>query len=185
MPETNRETYRPQQKDTFENKKAILEAMLFVWEGPLSAGRIASILEISPEEAEKIIEELEAELSRTGRGIRLYRYEEGIQLGTAPEAAAYIEKMFSRETMGSLSNAALEALAIIAYKQPVTRVEIEEIRGVKSDGVVDNLLKRKLIKSAGRKETPGKPLLYVTTDEFLKYFGLRNLDELPPLPEED
>ncbi len=166
------------------SKKSLLEALLFAWEGPLQIEKIATILEVSSEDADALIEELAQELQREDRGIRLYRREEGVQLGTKPEAAPYVEKLFSRETGGSLSNAALETLAIIAYKQPVTRAEIEDIRGVNSDRVLENLLQRKLIKSAGRKDSPGKPVLFVTTPEFLQYFGLENIDELPPLKKE-
>ena len=101
-----------------------------------------------------------------------------------PDVAPFLEKMFYKETLGNLTIAALEALAIIAYKQPVTRLEIEAIRGVNSDGVLDNLARRRLIEVSGRKDTPGKPMLYSTTPEFLKYFGLKNLDELPPLRKE-
>lgn len=164
-----------------KKKKDVIEALLFVWEGPLKTERIASILEITEKETEKIIDELAQEYTRDNRGIQLYKDNGGYQLGTRPDLAPYIEKLFSRETVGSLTNAAFETLAIVAYKQPVTRLEVDAIRGVNSDSVLESLVRRKLVKIAGRKDSPGKPLLYATTPDFLKYFGLKNLNELPPL----
>lgn len=167
-----------------ENKKDIIEALLFVWESPLKTEKIASILEITPEEAVSIMEELTAELREANRGIQLFKVSDGYRLGTRPDLAPYIEKLFSRETTGTLTTAAFEALAIVAYKQPVTRLEVDAIRGVNSDSVLESLVRRKLIKVAGRKDTPGKPLLYATTPDFLSYFGLKDLGELPPLKKE-
>ncbi len=161
--------------------RSIIEALLFVAEEPLKVENIARILEVSQEEVTESLKELEEELLKNNRGIRVFKVNQGYRLGTPPEYAHYLDKLFSEETRPTLSRAALETLAIIAYRQPITRVEIEAIRGVRSGGVLDNLQKRKLIKTEGRKETPGRPLMYATTGEFLKYFGLNDLQELPPL----
>ncbi|NLI70791.1 MAG: SMC-Scp complex subunit ScpB [Firmicutes bacterium] len=166
------------------HKIAVIEALLFVREEPLKLKEIASILDVSVEEASVLMAELDRDFHSAHRGLQVVNIDGGYQLGTKPDVAPFLEKMFYKETLGNLTIAALEALAIIAYKQPVTRLEIEAIRGVNSDGVLDNLARRRLIEVSGRKDTPGKPMLYSTTPEFLKYFGLKNLDELPPLRKE-
>jgi segregation and condensation protein B len=131
------------------------------------------------------MQELKDDLAAATRGLQIVETAGGFQMGTVPELAPYLERAFSEDVSSNLSTAALEALAIIAYKQPVTRIEIESIRGVRSEHVLENLLKRKLIKISGRKEGPGRPLLYGTTTDFLKYFGLKELADLPPLDIED
>ncbi|MDW8071163.1 MAG: SMC-Scp complex subunit ScpB, partial [Anaerolineae bacterium] len=118
------------------------------------------------------------------RGVRVQRHGEQLQLVTAPGAARYVERLLGLSGGGSLSPAALETLAIIAYKQPITRPEIEAVRGVNSDSVLRTLLSKGLIQEVGRLETVGRPVLFGTTLEFLQYFGLSGLDELPPLEEE-
>lgn len=162
-------------------QKKLIEALLFLSEEPVKADRIAMMLSISPGDAEKLTGELRQDLNNAGRGLQVIETAGGFQLGTRPELAPYLEKAFSEDVSSNLTAAALEALAIIAYKQPVTRIEIESIRGVRCEHVLDNLIKRKLIKISGRKEGPGRPLLYSTTPDFLKYFGLMDLKELPPL----
>ncbi|HED23696.1 MAG TPA: SMC-Scp complex subunit ScpB [Firmicutes bacterium] len=164
-----------------ELQKKVAEAVLFLSEEPVKLERMASVLQLTAEEADHLIGELQRELAASGRGLQVFTVAGGYQMGTLPEIAPYLEKAFSEEVSGNLSNAALEALAIIAYKQPVTRIEIESIRGVRSEHVLENLLKRRLIRVSGRKEGPGRPLLYSTTPDFLKYFGLNGLDDLPPL----
>ncbi len=164
-----------------ELQKKIVEAVLFISEEPVKQERIASVLQLTAEEAEDLVEELREDLADAGRGLQVFAVAGGYQMGTLPEIAPYLEKAFSEEVSGNLSNAALEALAIVAYKQPVTRIEIESIRGVRSEHVLENLLKRRLIRISGRKEGPGRPLLYSITPDFLKYFGLKGLDDLPPL----
>jgi len=166
-----------------EQKKTI-EALLFLSEEPVRADRLALVLSTTPEEAEKLARELKADFSASQRGLQVIEVAGGFQMGTRPELAPYLEIAFSEDLSSNLSTAALEALAIIAYKQPVTRIEIESIRGVRSEHVLENLLKRKLIKISGRKEGPGRPLLYSTTADFLKYFGLKDLGDLPPLEED-
>ena len=162
-------------------QKKLIEALLFLSEEPVKADRIAMMLSISPDDAARLANELKHDLNDADRGLQIIETAGGFQLGTRPELAPYLEKAFSEDVSSNLTAAALEALAIIAYKQPVTRIEIESIRGVRCEHVLDNLIRRKLIKISGRKEGPGRPLLYSTTPDFLKYFGLMDLKELPPL----
>ncbi len=167
-----------------EEQKKTIEALLFLSEEPVSPDRIAAVLSTAPDEVTRLVRELQKDLSEARRGLQIYELAGGFQMGTLPELAPHLEKAFSEDISSNLTAAALEALAIIAYKQPVTRIEIESIRGVRSEHVLDNLLKRKLIRVSGRKEGPGRPLLYSTTPDFLKYFGLMDLKELPPLEAE-
>ncbi len=162
-------------------QKRTVEALLFLSEEPVKIDKLATVLSISIDEAEALVGELKNDLASARRGLQVFEVAGGYQMGTLPELAPYIEKAFSEDVSSNLSTAALEALAIIAYKQPVTRIEIESIRGVRSEHVLENLLKRKLIKISGRKEGPGRPLLYNTTPDFLKYFGLKELSNLPSL----
>ncbi|MGM0688889.1 MAG: SMC-Scp complex subunit ScpB [Bacillota bacterium] len=164
-----------------EKQKKTIEALLFLSEEPVRVDKIETVLSTSPEEVIDLIRELQRDFARDSRGLQIFEVAGGFQMGTLPELAPYLEKAFSEDISSNLSTAALEALAIIAYKQPVTRVEIESIRGVRSEHVLENLLKRKLIRVSGRKEGPGRPLLYNTTPDFLKYFGLMDLEDLPPL----
>jgi segregation and condensation protein B len=164
-----------------EFQKKIVEALLFLSEEPVKSDKMAMVLSVSPEEVDKLVLELKKDLSDSRRGLQVYEAAGGYQMGTLPELAPYIERAFSEDVSSNLSTAALEALAIIAYKQPVTRIEIESIRGVRSEHVLENLLKRKLVRISGRKEGPGRPLLYCTTPDFLKYFGLKELGDLPTL----
>ena len=158
--------------------KSILECLLFVSGEPLSGEKLAQIAAVSRSFAEQALKELEEEYCR--RGVILRQLAGGWQFVTASEYAPYIEK-FYRPRQQALSKAKLETLAIIAYKQPLTRQDIENIRQVNADGMVSSLLERNLIKEVGRRETPGRPILYGTTAEFLNLFGLKSLDELPPI----
>jgi len=161
---------------------ALLESLLFVADGPVSAGRLAEALEITPEAALALLKELEA--GYTDRGLRLqWSGNNSVQLTTAPAAAVVIERFLGLESTARLSPAALEALSIIAYHQPATRPQVDAIRGVNSDGVIRTLVSKGLIEEVGRKETPGRPILYGTTPAFLQHFGLVSLDELPELEE--
>ncbi len=168
-----------------EQQKKAIEALLFLSEEPVKPDKIAATLSTTTEEAEKRVRELQEDLFSQGRGLQVFEAAGGFQMGTQPDLAPLLEKAFSEEVSSNLSTAALEVLAIIAYKQPVTRIEIESIRGVRSEHVIDNLLKRKLIKVSGRKEGPGRPILYGTTPDFLKYFGLKDLSDLPELEVEN
>lgn len=173
------------QNDLIEEPEAaaLLESMLFVASGPVSLQRLARTLEVSPEVVRGLLRALEAEYA--GRGLRLQWSGNEVQLTTAPEAAAVVERFLGLETTSRLSQAALEVLAIVAYMQPATRPEIDDIRGVNSDGALRTLLSRGLLEEVGRRETPGRPILYGTTPDFLQYFGLGSLQELPPLARED
>ncbi len=157
---------------------AAVEGILFAASEPLSLERIAQILEVNREDALELVEILTTQYQAQHRGIQVVELAGGYQMSTRPELAAYIERMYKPQ-FHSLSHAALEALAIIAYKQPVTRGEIEVIRGVQSDRAVATLVDKNLVKEVGRKEGPGRPVLFGTTDEFLKHFGLKDLTDLP------
>ncbi len=162
---------------------ARLEALLFVAPGAVSAPQLAAVLEISISEVQQALVELEEDYKRNPliRGVRIQRHMGRVQLTSAPEAAPWIERFLGLEATSRLSRAGLEALAIIAYQQPVTRPQVDAIRGVNSDGVMKSLLSKGLIQEVGRAEAPGRPILYSTTPEFLQYFGLNSLEELPPL----
>lgn len=156
-----------------------VEALLFVSSGLISIGQIAKALDISESEVEKTLQTLEEHYKTQGHGLRLMRVKSRVQLMTAPELSTTIETFLGLEATSTLSQAALEALAIIAYKQPITRPEVDVIRGVNSDGVMRTLLTKGLIEELGRAETPGRPIFYGTSPEFLQYFGLESLDALP------
>jgi segregation and condensation protein B len=158
---------------------AQIEALLFVAPGAVSISQLATALGITNRAVETILGELGQSYQR--RGIRLQRHSGRVQMTSAPEAAEAIETFLGLEATSRLSSAALEALAIIAYQQPVTRPQVDSIRGVNSDGVMKNLLHKGLIQEIGRAEGPGRPILYSTTPEFLGHFGLTSLEELPPL----
>lgn len=158
---------------------AQVESLLFVADAPVSVGRLAEALEVTPGQVERALAELDGTYAR--RGLRLQRAGNQVQLISAPEAAPCVERFLGLEARTRLSRAALETLAIIAYRQPSTRPEIEAIRGVSSDSVLRTLLGVGLIEGVGRAPTVGRPILYGTTFEFLQHFGLRGMDELPPL----
>ncbi len=160
---------------------ALVESLLFAASAPVSLKQLAEALECSLAEVEAAVQALQ-EACRT-RGVRVQRHGELLQLVTAPGAAPYVERLLGLSGGTGLSPAALETLAIVAYKQPITRPEIEAIRGVNSDSVLRTLLSKGLIQEVGRLETVGRPVLFGTTFEFLQYFGLSRLDELPPLEE--
>lgn len=162
-----------------------LEAMLFVAAEPVSTSQLAEALDVSASVVERGLNELDASLS--SRGLRLQRHAGRVQLTTAPQLAELIERFLGLEMTSHLSRAALETLAIIAYQQPVTRPQIDAIRGVNSDGMMKSLLNKGLILESGRADGPGRPILYSTTPEFLQHFGLNSILEMPPLakPEEE
>lgn len=162
---------------------SVIEALLFTAGEPLKIKDIASILECSVEFAKLLLDEFSDKYKAEDRGIKLIEINDSYQLVTKQENSDYVQKMLNINTRQSLSQAALETLAIVAYKQPVTRIEIDEIRGVKSDRAVSTLVEKKLIKECGRKELPGRPIMYGITDEFLKCFGIKELGQLPSLKE--
>ena len=155
-----------------QNYKSIIESVLFVWGEPLSYKEIAKVLELDNKETKKILEELIFEYLNNDRGIELKKFDEYYQLVTKKENNDFIKKIVNKKKSKKLSNPAMEILAIIAYKQPITKLEIEEIRGIKSTSSIDLLMNRDLVKEVGRLDKIGKPILYGTTDEFLRVFSL-------------
>ncbi|SKA82269.1 segregation and condensation protein B [Caloramator quimbayensis] len=170
-------------EDDDERLKGIIEAVLFAAGDPISIKDLAYAAGVSEKRAETVIEMLEESYKSADRGLYIIRFNNKIQLSTKPEYGEYIKKLIKPEGRQNLSQAALETLSIIAYKQPITRIEIDEIRGVRSDRAIATLLERGLIKENGRLDAPGRPILYSTTDDFLKYFGFKNIKELPELIE--
>lgn len=163
--------------------KSIIEAVLFVADRPVSSEQLATVVEMDSDDVELLIQELQKEYNDTKRSFQIMEIANGFQICTRSEYSSWIKKFYTTEISSRLSTSALEALAIIAYKQPVTRAEVEEIRGVMSDSVIRTLLERNLISITGRKEAPGRPLIYATTLEFLIHFGLKDLNELPSIDE--
>lgn len=157
-----------------------LEALLLVAESPPSIRTLARVTGVSDALVQSVIQEMEADQSG---GIRIRRHEHSVALVSAPEAAPYVERLLGLDTPPRLSRASLETLAIIAYHQPVTRDQIERVRGVGAAGVIRSLRARDLIAPSGRLDTPGQPLLWSVTPRFLDHFGLSALDQLPPLAE--
>ncbi|MEK7389759.1 MAG: SMC-Scp complex subunit ScpB [Elusimicrobiota bacterium] len=159
-----------------------LEGLLFITDRPLSAAELGKLVNVRDQDLiVSAVEALRLELEDSGRGYRLIAVAEGWQMATRPELSAYVRKLFSDRATMRLSTAAQETLSIISYKQPLTRAEIEEIRGVEVIAALETLLEKRLVKVVGRKETVGRPLMYGTTLEFLRHFGLRSLEDLPPL----
>lgn len=161
--------------------KSIIESVLFVWGEPLNIKDIARILEVSKDKARKYIGELQSEFDEQHRGIKIIEVNNCFQLATRIENHPYIEKLCVTSQSRGLSQPTFEALAIIAYKQPITKHEIESIRGVKCDKPISTLIDRELVEVKGRLEKTGRPIVYGTTDVFLKAFGFKNLDDLPEI----
>lgn len=161
----------------------IIEAILFVSGEPVQLGAVARALEVTELEVSAAADELASDYDYNRRGICLKRFGSHIQLSTRPDYAPQIEKLLQPIQKQSLSQAALETLSVVAYKQPVTRLDIEAVRGVKCDYSVQSLMNKGLIEEVGRKETLGRPILYGTTDAFLSHFGLTSLEDLPQPPE--
>ncbi|MBW3601835.1 MAG: SMC-Scp complex subunit ScpB [Actinobacteria bacterium] len=162
-------------------RKAV-EAVLLVVDEPVAARTLAGVLEVPARQVTATLSDLRAEYAADDRGFVLREVAGGWRLYTHPDAAALVERFVTHGRRGRLSQAALETLAIIAYKQPVTRGEVAEIRGVDADAAVRSLVARGLVAEIGRRAAPGQPLEYATTPAFLERLGLRGLDELPPLP---
>ncbi len=168
---------------TAPNLRAIVESLLFVADGPLTLDRLCAVLEEYERDLVRAaLAELVAEYEAEARGIALVQVAGGFQLRTRPEHADYIRRL-RRGRVAKFSQSALETLAIIAYRQPVTRAEVEYLRGVDVGGVLKSLLEKKLIRILGKKDIPGKPLIYGTTKEFMSTFGLKDLASLPSLRE--
>lgn len=163
--------------------KAIIEALLFTWGDPLSLKDISEIIDIKLDELSVLMKELMDDFDFNRRGLRIIKMNDTYQIGTRPEHYDWIKKLHQQKPPKNLSNAALETLSIIAYKQPVIKSEIEHIRGVKCDRAIETLMERNLIQEMGRLERTGRPIIYGTTEEFLKLFSLESLEELPDLRE--
>jgi segregation and condensation protein B len=158
----------------------VLEALLFASDTPVELTTIREVLELhSPDAARDLVDTLGARLRTEERALQIIEVGGGFRLVTRPEVAPWLVKLARARTRQRLSRPALETLAIIAYRQPVSRPEVDAVRGVNSEGVLDNLLERRLVRIAGRKDTPGRPFLYETTRDFLVAFGLRDLADLP------
>lgn len=161
--------------------KSAIESLLFVSGEPLSLRDLHNNLEISIKVIESVIKEMIDDYEEEDRGIKLISINGEYQLVSKPQNSDSVQKLLKKNKRQSLSQASLESLAIVAYKQPITRIDIDEIRGVKSESALQRLIERELIKDIGRLEVPGRPIIFGTTEEFLRQFGLKALDELPSL----
>ncbi|OQX87905.1 MAG: SMC-Scp complex subunit ScpB [Candidatus Omnitrophica bacterium 4484_70.2] len=164
-------------------KEAILEALLFISDKPLSLRELSEVLAEDKEKIDGYLKNLAEEYRKREAGIKIIKVAGGFKMCANSQYEEWIKKLSRQRNKKTLSKASLETLAIIAYRQPITRLEIEEIRGVDSTGVITHLLELELITTQGKKEVPGRPFLYVTTKKFLEHFGLNSLDDLPDLEE--
>lgn len=166
------------------NLKAVIEGLLFVvGDDGLDLDEISKILEISKDETKELIKELQNDYQSSDRGIRIDFLGDKLKLTTKKEHNIYYLKLLTTKDNNTLSQAALETLAIIAYNQPITRVKVDELRGISNNHIIRKLVAKGLIKESGRSNMPGRPILYETTSEFLDYFGLSSIDELPDMRE--
>lgn len=163
-----------------ESETAALEALLFVAKNPLPPELLAEIIELDVSEIKELLHTLRARYTADSSGLTLLEIDGGYKLGTKPEVTRYIEILYKQPSQ-ALSSAALEVLSIVAYRQPVTRGEVDFIRGVQSDRALATLVEKEIVKEVGRKDGPGRPILYGTTEKFLLHFGLRSLEDLPNL----
>ena len=161
-----------------EKLRATVESLLFITNEPLTSSQIAELAEIEEDDVLDVLDWLQEAYSDASKGIGVMKLGDGYIMAIKQDYLPYVEKLY-RPQMSTLSMAALETLAIIAYKQPVTRGEVELIRGVKADKIVQNLIAKELIEEKGRKDAPGRPILYGTTRKFLQYFNIESLDQLP------
>ena len=167
-----------------DNAKSVIEALLFATDKPLTTEQAKNVLDnLEPSEIRALIEALKSEYEESNRGIRIIEVAGGFQMITSPDFAPFLKKLFKVRHVERLSKPALETLAIIAYKQPVTKFEITSLRNVNVDGVINNLLEKNLVRISGRKKAPGRPYAFSTTKQFLEYFGLKSLEELPKMEE--
>lgn len=167
------------------NEKGRIEAILFVSGDSVEIRDLARAMNLDEKNVRKALDELESEYDYQQRGFLLKRFGDRVQLATRPLYAEDVVRLLQPVQKQTLSQAAMETLAVVAYKQPVTRAEVEQIRGVKCDYSLQSLSARGLIQEVGRRETVGRPILFGTTDEFLSRFGIESLEQLPPLPEAD
>lgn len=167
------------------DKKAAVEAILFANGSPTEPDKIAQAIEVKPSQAEKLILELMDDYEKQERGIRIIKLNKSYQMVSAKKFAPEIRKVMDLRRNTPLSQAALEVLAVVAYNQPVTKAFVEQVRGVDCSGVLGSLTTKGLVEEKGRLELPGRPLLYGTTENFLRCFNLESIENLPPLPESD
>lgn len=164
--------------------KSILEAVLFVSHEPITVEKLTMVLEGVPKpRIVQALRVLQSDYEQEGRGLQLSEVAGGFLLATRPDCSSYIRRLTKAKSSSKLSRSALETLAIISYKQPITRLDIEKLRGVETSGVLKTLLDQKLVRIVGRQDVPGRPILYGTSKQFLLRFGLRDLRDLPPLKE--
>ena len=165
-----------------DNTRALIEAILFVSEAPLALEQIKHVLgSLQTPEIRKMLEELNNEYEQSNRGLRIIEVAGGFRMVTPPALSTFLKKLYKEKRVERLSKPALETLAIIAYKQPATRLEIESLRNVNVDYLVNSLLEKEFIRIVGVKKAPGNPKVYGTTKQFLEYFGLKSLDDLPKM----
>lgn len=164
--------------------KKIIEGILFAWGEPLNIKDIAEIIELNTRETKNILEELILDFAEN-RGLKILKVKDSYQITTREEDFEWIKKLSLHHEKTRLSNAAIETLSIVAYKQPITRTQIEDIRGVKSNKVLDSLLSRELIEEVGRLEQIGRPIIYGTTDNFLKFLSIETLEDLPQIEDSE
>jgi segregation and condensation protein B len=174
-----------QEKNSEGTLKGRIEAILFVAGEPVSVRDLAKVLQIGEKELSRVLKEIKDEYDYENRGFLLKRFGSHVQLATRPLYSEDVVRLLQPVQQQSLSQAAMETLAVVAYKQPATRAEVEQVRGVKCDYSLQSLILKGLIEEAGRKDTIGRPILYRTTDQFLSHFGIQSLDELPPMPENE
>ena len=174
----------PVQTPPLENEdlRKALESLLFITDHPLSLADLCKITGVKdPPRIQALVDEYKLKLDQEGAAVQLLEVAEGYQMATRPTYAPFVRKLFAERMTMRLSTAAHETLSIVAYKQPITRAEIEEIRGVEVIAALETLLEKRLVRVVGRKESVGRPLMYGTTPDFLRHFGLKNLEDLPPL----
>lgn len=164
---------------------AVIEAIMFAHGEPISPDKLAEASGIEEETVVKIIDQLERRYNVQESGLRIIRINNGFQISTRVEYSEFIKKALETRKQSPLSQAAMETLSIVAYNQPVTKAFVEQVRGIDSSSVVNNLVERDLLYEAGRLELPGRPVAYRTTDTFLRCFGISSLEELPPLPNQE
>ncbi len=162
-------------------KKAVIEALLFVAGEPVTISSLSKATDLPEQEIKKLLDELASDYKARNSGILVIGIAEGYQMVTDQDHSLWVKRFKHMSQSNKLSQPALETLAIIAYKQPVTKLEVDQLRGVNSDGAIKSVLDKHFIKIVGKKETPGRPFLYGTTKDFLQYFGLKSLSELPPV----
>lgn len=164
-----------------QEQEAVIEAVLFTMGESVEISRLAAVLETDKEEVQQILSGMQEQYESAGRGITLLQFEDSVQLSTKPQLYEYLVKIAKTPRKMVLTDTVIETLSIIAYKQPVTRLEIERIRGVSCDHAINKLLEYDLITELGRLDAPGRPLLFGTTEQFLRCFGVKSLEELPEL----